>query len=49
MENAEGGHFRAAITINLGLGCMHAQMCDALINILKSNMHVNTFSRLKNA
>ena len=49
MENAEGGHFRAAITINLGLGCMHAQMCDALINLLKSNMHVNTFSRLKNA
>ena len=23
-ENAEGGHFRAAITINLGLGCVHA-------------------------
>ena len=23
-ENAEDGHFRAAITINLGLGCVHA-------------------------
>ena len=23
-ENAEGGHFWAAITINLGLGCAHA-------------------------
>ena len=23
-ENAEGGQFRAAITINLGLGCVHA-------------------------
>ena len=23
-ENAEGGHFSAAITINLGLGCAHA-------------------------
>ena len=46
-ENADGGHFRVAITINLRLGCVHVKMCDALINLLKSNMHVNTFSRLK--
>ena len=23
-ENAKGGHFQVAITINLGLGCVHA-------------------------
>ena len=36
----------STITIILGLGFVHTEMCDAFFNLLKSGMHVNTYKTI---